>query len=382
MTKKIKLAYLIVRKSFSGLLKQIEYDRQLMQDLKDIHYENFTFLDQVEKDSKFYRLPFFFRGLFGRKLFAWLWLLKNAKKFDYVIIRHMEFDPFALLFAWFISNRIVVHHSREVEELLLIEKNWKGKFASILERISGRISAKSSTALLTVSFDLINYQRKERELPDDFPIIHFPNGIIVKNTPILENLLPQKGIIEIGFIAEKFSPWHGLDILLDSCEKDTITNNQQKIIIHLIGSLNSNYLRQIKLINNKKGNIKIKNYGNLRQKEYLKVFEKCIIGIGSLAMDRVGLTDGSTLKVREMLAIGLPVFSGHKDTALPNDFPYYYYSTEVNLDKIIYFADKMTKTTREEVRNASYKYIDKKRWILNLAKEIKILHKKTKNSFK
>lgn len=376
MAKKIKLAYLIVRKSFSGLLKQIEYDRQLMQDLKDIDYKNFTFLDQLEKDSKLYRLPFIFRGLFGRKLFAWLWLLNNARKFDYVIIRHMEFDPFALIFAWFIPNRIVVHHSREVEELLLIEKNWKGKVASIMEKISGRISAKTSTALLTVSLDLINYQRKERHLPENFPIIHFPNGIIVNNTPILENLVPKKGIIELGFIAEKFSPWHGLDLLIDNCEKEIVKNTKQKIIIHLIGSLNSDYLKQIKLINNKKGNIEIKNYGNIRQKEYIKVFKKCTIGIGSLAMHRVGLTDGSTLKVREMLAMGLPVFSGHKDTAIPNNFPYYYYSMEIDINKIIDFAHKMSKTTRKEVRNASYQYIDKKRWILKLVKEIKILHKR------
>ena len=197
MAKKIKLAYLIVRKSFSGLLKQIEYDRQLMQNLKDIHYENYTFLDKVEKNSNFCRLPLIFRGLFGRKLFAWLWLLKNARKFDYVIIRHMEFDPFALIFAWFISNRIIVHHSREVEELLLIENNWKGNIASFMEKISGRISAKTSTALLTVSVDLINYQRKERNLPEDFPIIHFPNGIIVTNKSIILNVVaapPSKNL--------------------------------------------------------------------------------------------------------------------------------------------------------------------------------------------
>ena len=34
-------------------------------------------------------------------------------------------------------------------------------------------------------------------------------------------------------------------------------------------------------------------------------------------MYRNGLTDGCTLKVREILAMGLPIFSGHKDTALP-----------------------------------------------------------------
>ena len=54
---------------------------------------------------------------------------------------------------------------------------------------------------------------------------------------------------------------------------------------------------------------------NLKQKEYWKIFCNCNIGIGSLAMYRNGLTDGCTLKVREMLlwdylfpAIKIPLY--------------------------------------------------------------------------
>ena len=375
MKHKLKIAYLIVGRSFPGLERQIEYEDLIFSDLKEIDFNLFAFLVKEKSCNRINDLPKPFRSLIGQKLFAWIWLLRNSRKFDYVIMRHIEFDPFSLIFAWFIPNRIVVHHSREVEELLLIQQNWKGKVASITERICGRISSKTATALLTVSEDLINYQRKERNLPKDFPIIHFPNGIIVKNTPILDNLIYKKDFLEIGFIAGKFAPWHGLDILLDNCEEEIYTNFHKKIIIHLIGSLNSRYLRQINFINNKKGSIEIRYYGNLKQEEYLRIFNKCIIGIGSLAMFRVGLTDGCTLKVREMLAMGLPVFSGHKDTALPKNFPYYY-SEGGGIKVMLDFANKMCTTNRQEVRNAAYEYIDKKKWIQKLAKEIKILHNK------
>lgn len=373
MNKKIKIAYLIVNKSFPGLLKQIEYDRFLMENLDGFDWNNFTFLDRVNKENHSLELPFLFRGLFSKKLFAWLWLLKNARKYDFVIMRHMEFDPFSILFANFVRNRILVHHSMEVEELLLIRNNWQGLLASYLEKICGGIAVRTSSALLTVSKDLMDYQRESRKLPSSFPIFHFPNGIIVKNTPILKNLVNNNEKVEIGFMAGRFAPWHGLDLLLDYCEKDSRKIFDKKIIFHLIGNLKSEDIKQVGLINKLKGNIKIKIHGSMKQSEYLEIFNKCTIGIGSLAMYRIGLTDGCTLKVREMLAMGLPVFSGHKDTALPIDFPFYF-SEGGNISDIFQFANKMSKFTRREVRNASSIYIDKKKWVDDLAKDLKELY--------
>ena len=374
MKKPIKVAYLVISRYNPGLLKQIEYDYKLTKNIKDILWKNFTFLDQVEKNSSSKRLPFLFRGVFGRRLFAWLWLIKNAYKYDFVIVRHMEFDVFAILFAWLVPNRILVHHSKEVEELKFLRKDLRGLIASNVEIITGGISVRTSCALLTVSKDLINYQRSSRKLSKDFPIFLFPNGIIVDNTPILRNVSNKNSSIQIGFIAGRFLEWHGLDILLSNCIKDIDKDFENKIIIHLIGNIGSRFDEQIRLINKFNGKIKIKVYGPLRQKEYWKIFCKCHIGIGSLAMYRIGLTDGCTLKVREMLAMGLPIFSGHKDTALPLNFPYYY-SKGGDIDDIIKFTEKVSKVTRKEVRNASYKYIDKKICFDSLGKNLKILYK-------
>ena len=64
-------------------------------------------------------------------------------------------------------------------------------------------------------------------------------------------------------------------------------------------------------------------------------------------MYRNGLTDGCTLKVREMLAMGLPIFSGHKDTALPDNFPYYF-SEGGNIEDIIEFSKKVAKVLEKK----------------------------------
>ena len=65
MQNKIKIAYLVVSLSYSGIVKQIEYDYQLTKNLKNLDWENFTFLDPVEKNSHSKKLPFLFHGVFG-----------------------------------------------------------------------------------------------------------------------------------------------------------------------------------------------------------------------------------------------------------------------------------------------------------------------------
>ena len=95
------------------------------------------------------------------------------------------------------------------------------------------------------------------------------------------------------------------------------------------------------MINKLKGNIKIKTHGSMKQSEYLETFNKCTIWIGSLASYRKGLADECALNIREMLAMGLPVFLVHKDTALPIHFPFNFSEGE-NISDILQFANKMS----------------------------------------
>ena len=72
-----KVAYLIVTRTFPGLLKQIAYDRSLTSELDGMVWDHFTFLDKVAADDEAQRLPVLFTGVFGSKLFAWCWMLKK-----------------------------------------------------------------------------------------------------------------------------------------------------------------------------------------------------------------------------------------------------------------------------------------------------------------
>jgi hypothetical protein len=362
---KVKVAYLIVTRSFPGLLKQMEYDAALAQDLQNVEWRNYTFLDDFEGGGDARPLPVWGRGVIGRKLFAWIWLLRNASRYDFVIVRHMEFDPFALLFAPFVRNRILVHHSKEVLELRLIRRGWKGRVASFLERITGKVAVRTSTALLGVTQEVCDYQRSYRKLPDDFPIFLFPNGVVLDTIEPLDDER-SASLIEIAFMCGSFAQWHGLDILLDSLSEYCERHPSPSVRLHLIGKLSDEQNADIAKVNDTAGAKIVLEHGRMQQSEYRKIMEKCHVGVGSLAMDRIQMVEGATLKVREMLAMGLPIYSGHKDTALPPNFPHYFIGNG-EFSEIISFVERSRTVSRQEVREASREYIEKRRWFEKLA---------------
>lgn len=373
----VRVAYLIVTRSFPGLLKQIEYDRALTRDLDGIEWDHFTFLDSDEDSDLVQPLPPLLRGVFGRKLFAWIWLLRNSGRYDFVIVRHMEFDPFAPLFAWFVRNRVPVHHSKEVLELRLIRRGWKGRAASLLERFSGRIAVRTSRALLGVTREICDYQRDYRGLPPEFPVGFFPNGVIVDNMALLGDERPG-GTIEIGFMCGAFAQWHGLDILLDKLrEYLRDSGHPAPVKLHLIGRLSEAQLADVARVNAAAGAEIVIPHGRLKEDAYRRILDRCHIGLGSLAMDRIEMEEGATLKVREMLAMGLPLYSGHRDTALPAAFPYYKIG-DGDFDGILAFARAVGRVPRDAVRDAARPYIDKRVRIENLAEFLKGLKRAEK----
>ena len=79
MKSKLKIAYLIVGRSFPGLTKQIEYEDLIFSELKEIDFNLFAFLVKRQSHKKILDLPRPFRSLIGQKLFAWIWLLRSTK---------------------------------------------------------------------------------------------------------------------------------------------------------------------------------------------------------------------------------------------------------------------------------------------------------------
>jgi glycosyltransferase involved in cell wall biosynthesis len=364
----IKVMHLtVVRKLSAGQRKQLGDEVTSSRNLDGIDWETVAFHCSKPVEPFEYQIPVIFRPVILRSLYAWLIMLRFSRRCDFLLCRHLVFDPFVLLFGRMVKNRITIHHAKEIDELKLIRPGLTGTLASILESVTGRIAVRSARAVVGVTHDISRYQVSTRARSKESFV--YPNGVITQLLPLL-NDRRDPNRLNFVFICGTFSPWHGLDLLIDGLRAyaEGRDYKSQEITVHLIGSLSVEQKSAISELNSLWQVVKI--YGSLTPQEYLPILETCDCGIGSLAMDREGLTEGATLKVREYLASGLPVYSGHQDTAIPQNFPFYLWGCP-SVFQMVQFAAGMRGRTRDEVRCAAAPYIEKRVLMQNLSNWLK-----------
>ena len=351
-----------VRELGSGQRQQLLYESQAAKKLLDVQWDTIAYHsgESIEFFEK--KIPGMFDFLIIRNFYFWVMLLKHSKAYDVVLFRHINFDIFALIFAPFIKNKLGVHHAKEVEELLLVRKGWKGKIASKVEKYVGKFAIKYSRGIVGVTKEIALYE-KNRIRNINKPVYIYPNGIDFTQQQVIDDkrIANENNIF---FMCSYFSEWHGLDLLLQSLKNIKV---EQNFYIHLVGNLTHEQIKMIKE-NPYKDNIII--YGNLNQKNYIEVAEKCDIGLASLALFRQNLKEASTLKVREMLAMGLPVYSTHKDASLYNDFRFFICKEEFCFRDVINFCNINKSISRNEVRETVRERIEKIHIMSNFVKQI------------
>lgn len=339
-----------VRELGSGQRQQLIYENKASKYLLNVKWDTIAYHSDIPVNSFERKIPKIFDFLIIRNFYFWLQVFKASKHYDIILLRHMSFDPFAFIFSPFIKNRISVHHSKEIEELPLVRKGWKGKLAAWLEKYTGKVVLKNSLAIVGVTREIALYE-KARIIENKLLYV-YPNGIDFS----LYNAIGdkrEKDEYHILFMCSYFSEWHGLDLLLGDLEK---TNTKSQFYIHLIGNLTK---EQLHLVESNPYNSSIIVYGELDRASYLKIAEKCDVGIASLALWRQNLTEASTLKVREMLAMGLPVFSGHKDVAFDEHFPFYCYNEYFSFEELLIFCRSNKQVSRAVVSELVKDKIDK-----------------------
>ena len=295
------------------------------------------------------------------KIFSWIefrvkyysWLLSQEDGVDCFLLRYSAYDPLQYFFIKKTKKPVyLIHHTKEHDELRSM--GLIGNCYYLIDKIFGDMSIKSAKGIIGVTEEIIDYE-KSRINDSEKPSILYPNGIEVLDTLLEDsrsNLIP-----EFIFVASYFYSWHGLDILLNEME-----NSKEKFVLHLVGEVS-----QEDLIYAKKDN-RIVLHGKLNNLEIEELSSRCWLGLGSFALYRKKMTQGSTLKVREYLNNGLPVYSGHKDS-FPNSFSFYKFD-ELNITSLIEFSKTVRKVSKQEVRSESTPYISKKNCLENLIRDL------------
>lgn len=344
----------VVRRLTPGQIKQLKYESAGAEVLSDSQWTTMAFHTGPSSHEFIRTIPLFFRPMLLRKLYGWIVALRLSRNYDIILMRHMSFDPFVIFFAPFIKNRVTIHHSKEAEELRLIRKGWKGRLASFVEQVTGAWSANYAKALVGVTHEIAQYELMTHSVVK--PTAIYPNGIDPKEVVILEDKRNIESI-QAAFICGSFSDWHGLDKLISAVMDFSEEPINPPLIIHLIGGLSDGQRASI-AAHNKLKRVFVE-HGVMSEIAYRPIVAQCDFGITSLALERKNLREASTLKVREMLAMGLPVYSGHKDIALPETEPFVFIVDDISVDSLICFGRKVKRLAREEVREKSLNRIKK-----------------------
>lgn len=297
-----------------------------------------------------------------KKIFSWIllrrayiqWIKSVAADYDVLVLRYSLADPF-----WSFGLRdlpvpvYTVHHTKEGDEIFSSGKSLKLYLKYFLELVSSRLAFSSVRGTISVTKEIKRYEEKRASSLTDGAI--YPNGIWIEaNDSSISDFRSANGSPELLFIASHFAPWHGLDRLLASIE-----SSKSDFILHLVGRLSPEDEKTAA----KDERIKIHGYMDAAQIAALS--SRCWVGLSSFGLDRIGMEEACTLKVREYLANGLCVYAGYQDV-FPVEFPFFKKGAP-DIDLIVNYALRMRKFDRKQVALEASPFISKKTLLKNLA---------------
>jgi len=347
----MKIAYInLIMSPSAGIANKLDKQAKLAQEL-ELPFDFYWITSLAGHNNNDYKYvitkkvegtnPFIIRKRQGEIIHQ---LLDN---YDRLILRYPMFDPVLFLKIRERNRIILEHHTKEIPELKLNgDKRW------ITEALFGGRWIHGFAALTAVTKEILNYEVQRAKFKKRTAF--FPNSIDV-NSYVLNGgkvKSSQTESVKLIMVASDFSyPWHGLDKIISVMEKASLKIPYE---LHLVGKINEHLSMKIKQVNN------ITYHGIKQPWELRQLYENMHVGIGSFNIEVKNLNEGVPLKVREYLAMGLPVVLGYSDPAIPDDFPFKLQLTTFDLEKIIEFVKANQNIERFDIREAARPYIDSK----------------------
>ncbi len=336
-----------VRKKIKAQVKALEKLTRSKVIEARIEKENFYFGE--EKVSKYkFKKDFINKILRRINLVKILIKLKKEeyyKNTDVIYIRNFKCTPMSINWLRFLKKQ-------DLRILLEIptypyDKEIKNN-SSILVKFLVWID-KIYRKKLNLYVDKIITFSEDKEI-FNIPCISIENGIDLEEVKLVEKK-EHKGINFISVSQCHF--WHGIDRVLYSLLQYIKSGGKEEIRFHIVGE-GTETPKLKKIVEN---NIELQDmvtfYGFKSGEELDEIYNNSDIALGSLGFYRSGLEKGSTLKMREYCAKGLPFVVGYDDTSFSKDLSFYYQVSNdeslLDIEKIIEWY-KNLKVTPEEIR--------------------------------
>lgn len=250
------------------------------------------------------------------KLKAWLslrkeyheWLRSQYDNYDVFILRYYPHDPFQAQFVWQCDKPVFyMHHSLELPELAM-PGNSVSVIRTLSERMIGRLAGRVASGLVGVTKEIVDYELGRFRTPHLVSYV-YPNG--VQYEPQFSVRDRRTDVPEFLFVSGFFFSWHGLDRLIDAS-----LLSPEPYVIHIVGEVSEADKKRAA------SDPRFIFHGSLSNAEIARLSEQCWLGFSSFAVDRKQMRQACSLKTREYLMLGLPVYAGYEEV-FDKSFPYF-----------------------------------------------------------
>lgn len=153
------------------------------------------------------------------------------------------------------------------------------------------------------------------------PVQVIPNGFDFSTMALVSGNLPEDAIHLIA--VSSMRSWHGYERFLEGMRVYYQTEDvpHRNIVLHLVGN-GREYGKYNSLVEEYDLKEHVVMEGAMSGKPLDALYDRCAIGIDSLARHRSGIDVLSSLKSREYGAKGLPIINSCKIDVIEDDFPY------------------------------------------------------------
>jgi hypothetical protein len=285
-------------------------------------------------------------------------LKKNEKKIDLFILRYSILDPFQFLFLIFVKKPVFfLHHTLEIEELKIGRSNIFN-LKVLCESIFFSFNTLLSNGIVAVTNEILRYEKRRLLFLNNIKFYFlYPNGIKFDYNNQVFKYNQRKSVINIMFIAGYFHAWHGLDLVVSNCKLSDL-----EFKLHIVGDIDK--VNKNLILNDPR----FVYHGKLNKDEIKLLSLSCDVGLSSFALFRKSMTEACTLKTREYLSLGLPVYSGHPDV-FPDNFQFYKIGFP-KIKDILDYGNEMRKFSKLDIIEKSKIFIDKKILLSNFYSDL------------
>lgn len=238
-----------------------------------------------------------------------------GKKYDACYIRYDFSDPsFIHMLKWLrpICKKIVL----ELPTYPYEAENSVG----FLNKVKMQIDVFYRSQLKKYIDFIVTFYAGYKEL-FGIPVEVIPNGFDFSTMEMIHSELPADGIHIIA--VSSMREWHGYERMIEglhnyyACDAD----DKENFILHLVGN-GREYNKYRNLVEKYQLQKHVVMEGAMHGEKLDELYEKCALGVDSLARHRSGIDVLSSLKSREYGAKGIPIINSCKIDILEDDFPY------------------------------------------------------------